>query len=90
MNGLSRRGKVYWIDYRVNGKRYRESTGTILRREAEYIYACRKKEAKEGKIPEIKKIKAYMPSSTTSSTLVSGTSCVTTSSTMLWNLAVTC
>lgn len=59
MRGLSRRGKVYWMDYRVNGKRYRESTGTTLRREAEYIYACRKKEAKEGKIPEIKKIKAY-------------------------------
>ena len=57
MRGLSRRGKVYWMDYRVNGKRYRESTGTTLRREAEYLLACRKKEAKEGKIPEIKKIK---------------------------------
>ena len=59
MSGLSRRGNVYWMDYRVNGKRYRESTGTTLRREAEYIYACRKKEAKEGKIPEIKKIKSH-------------------------------
>ena len=57
--GLFRRGKVYWMDYRINGKRYREGTGTTLRREAEYIYACRKKEAKEGKIPEIKKIKTY-------------------------------
>jgi integrase len=57
MRGLFKRGKVYWMDYRVNGKRYRESTGTTLRREAEYIYACRKKDAKEGKIPEIKNIK---------------------------------
>ncbi len=57
MKGLYKRGKVYWIDYRANGKRYRESTNTTKRREAEYILACRMKEAKEGKSPEIKKIK---------------------------------
>ncbi|ODS33560.1 MAG: integrase [Candidatus Scalindua rubra] len=57
MSGLYRRGKMYWIDYRVNGRRYRESTGTTKRREAEYVHACRTKEANEGKTPEIKKIK---------------------------------
>lgn len=57
MRGLSKRGNVYWVDYRVNGKRYRESTGTTKRREAEYILACRKKDAKEGKTPDIKRIK---------------------------------
>ncbi len=59
MRGLYRRGNVYWVDYRANGKRYRESTNTTKRREADYILACRKKEAKEGKIPEIKQIKNH-------------------------------
>ncbi len=59
MRGLYRRGSVYWVDYRANGKRYRESTNTTKRREAEYILACRMKESKEGKSPEIKKIKSY-------------------------------
>ena len=57
MLGLYKRGKVYWIAYSVNGKRYRESAGTTIRREAEYILACRKKEAKEGIVPELNKIK---------------------------------
>ncbi len=57
MNGLYKRGKIYWIAYRINGKLYRESTKTEKRREAEYILACRKKDVKEGNIPEIKNIK---------------------------------
>ena len=57
MSKLYRRGNVYWIDYRASGRRYRESTGTTKRREAEYVLACRMKDAKEGKVPEIKKIK---------------------------------
>jgi integrase len=57
MLGLYKRGKVYWIAYSVNGKRYRESACTTIRREAEYILTCRKKEAKEGIIPELNKIK---------------------------------
>lgn len=57
--GLYRRGNIYWIAYRAGGKLCRESTGTTLQREAEYILSCRKKEIKEGKIPEVKKIKNY-------------------------------
>ncbi len=56
MNGLYKRGKIYWIACRINGKLYRESTKTDKRREAEYILACRKKEVKEGNIPEIKRM----------------------------------
>jgi len=55
--GLYRRGKMYWIAYRRNGKLFRESTGTTLQREAEYILNCRRKEVKEGRHPEIKKIR---------------------------------
>jgi len=57
MKGLFKRGNVYWIAYRVNGKLRRETTGTMLQREAEYILTCRRKEVKEGKHPEVKKIR---------------------------------
>ncbi|MCP5002661.1 MAG: site-specific integrase [Planctomycetes bacterium] len=57
MNGsLYKRGRTYYIDYRLNGKRYRESTNTTKRREAELILDCRKREIKEAKRPEIKEI----------------------------------
>lgn len=58
MNGsLYKRGRMYYIDYRLNGKRYRESTNTTKRREAELILDCRKREIKEAKRPEISEIK---------------------------------
>jgi integrase len=58
MNGsLYKRGRTYYIDYRLNGKRYRESTNTTKRREAELILDRFKQEAKKAKRPEIKEIK---------------------------------
>jgi len=55
MNGsLYKRGQTYYIDYRLNGKRYRESTNTTKRREAELILDNRKREIRESKRPEIK------------------------------------
>ncbi len=55
MNGsLYKRGQTYYIDYRLNGKRYRESTNTTKRREAELILDNRKREIREAKRPEIK------------------------------------
>jgi len=55
MNGsLYKRGQTYYIDYRLNGKRFRESTNTTKRREAELILDRFKQEIKEAKRPEIK------------------------------------
>ena len=55
MNGsLYKRGQTYYIDYRLNGKRHRESTNTTKRREAELILDNRKREIREAKSPEIK------------------------------------
>lgn len=55
--GLFKRGNVYWIRYAVpDGRIIRESTKTASIKEAEYILICRRKEVKEGKLPEVKKI----------------------------------
>lgn len=55
--GLYLRGKIWWIRYAgLNGRVIRESAKTTLKREAEYLLACRRKDIKEGKAPEIKKI----------------------------------
>ena len=55
MNGsLYKRGQMYYIDYRLNGRRYRESTNTTKRREAELVLDCFKQKTKESKRPEIK------------------------------------
>ncbi len=59
MKGLYKRGRIYWMSYSVNGKMHFESTGVTTRREAEYILGCRRKEIKEGKIPEIRQVKNY-------------------------------
>jgi len=40
-----------------HGRTIRESAGTTLQREAEYILNCRKKAVREGKLPDLKKIK---------------------------------
>ncbi len=47
------------MSYSVNGKMHFESTGVTTSREAEYILGCRRKEIKEGKIPEIRQVKNY-------------------------------
>ncbi len=54
--GLYRRGNVYWMSYKDNRDVIqRESTGKTLLDDAEYILLCRRKEIKEGKLPDIKK-----------------------------------
>ena len=58
--GLYRRGKIWWIRYAGPDGRIRyESTKTSSLKEAEYILACRRKEVREGELPEGKKIKNY-------------------------------
>jgi len=50
----------YWIRYAgPDGRIIRESAKTSSKREAEYLLACRKKDVKEGKVPEVKKIKNH-------------------------------
>ncbi|MHC4322446.1 MAG: tyrosine-type recombinase/integrase [Planctomycetota bacterium] len=59
MKGLYKRGKKYWMAYSVNGQMRFESTGVTTRRDAEYILGCRRKEIKDGNIPEIRQVKNY-------------------------------
>ncbi len=60
VKGLYQRGNVWWMVYQdLFGKMHFESTKTPSKREAEYLLACRRKEIKEGKIPEVKKIRNY-------------------------------
>ncbi len=54
--GLYRRGNIYWMCYRDNGKLYRESTGTASQKVAEYKLSCRRKEVEEDELPDTKKI----------------------------------
>jgi integrase len=53
--GLYKRGNVYWMCYKINGKLYRESTGKTSQKEAEYVQACRRKEIADEKLPDIKR-----------------------------------
>ena len=56
MNGsLYKRGNVYWMAIRVNGKLYRKSTGKTTKREATDFLDERKKEAKLNKLPDVKR-----------------------------------
>ncbi len=57
MKGLYKRGRIYWTALRVDGKLYRESTGTTSQEEAEYILVCRRKQIRDGEIVEAKKRK---------------------------------
>ncbi len=54
--GLYKRGNVYWMCYKVNDKLYRESTGKVSQKEAEYVQACRRKEIDEDKLPKNKMV----------------------------------
>lgn len=52
--GIFKRGRIYWITYTgVDGKQKWESTGSILKADAEYILACRKKAVAEGAAPAV-------------------------------------
>ena len=56
--GLYKRGnsKFYWMCYQDNsGEVQRKSTGKTTQKEAEYVLVCRRKEIKEGKLPEFNK-----------------------------------
>jgi integrase len=54
--GLYRRGNVYWMAYKDSrGVLQRESTGKALLDDAEYVLLCRRKEIKEGILPDIRK-----------------------------------
>ncbi len=46
------RGRIWWIRYSVDGKRYRESTGSTDRREAEKLLRCRQAELGLGRFVE--------------------------------------
>ncbi len=57
MSRLYKRGNVYWFDFRVNGTRYRKSTGKTKRREAEEVLHDEREKAKTGECSGIKRIK---------------------------------
>lgn len=61
VKGLYKRkgSPFWWISYTQFGKTHQESTKTTSKREAEYTLTCRKKDAKEGKAPEVKRIKNH-------------------------------
>ena len=60
MNGsIYKRGSVYWIAYRVNGRLYRESTGETTKRDAIDFLDKRKKEIRKGKWYKKQQIKDY-------------------------------
>ena len=45
---LYQRGRIWYADFYVHGKRVQESTGTANRREAEKFYALRISEVERG------------------------------------------
>ncbi len=49
MKGLYKRGRIYWTALRVDGKLYRESTGTTSQEEAEYILVAVENKSGMGK-----------------------------------------
>ncbi len=46
--GIYKRGGVYWVNYRVEGERYHESTSTADRREAQSFLARVRRQIREG------------------------------------------
>lgn len=57
LKGIYKRGNIYWIRYAgPNGRIRYESTKTSSLREAEYVLITRRKEVKEEKVPEVKKV----------------------------------
>lgn len=60
VKGLYKRGNIWWLCYQdpFGVMRY-ESSKSISKKDAEYILACRRKDVREGKTPEVKKIKNH-------------------------------
>ncbi|MCR4293427.1 MAG: site-specific integrase [Candidatus Kuenenia sp.] len=59
MSRLYKRGNVYWFDFRINGARFRKSTGKTKRREAEEILHDEREKAKTGEYSGIQKVEVY-------------------------------
>ncbi|MHC4269346.1 MAG: tyrosine-type recombinase/integrase [Planctomycetota bacterium] len=57
MSRLYKRGDVYWFDFRINGKRYRKSTGETKRRDAEDVLDDERDKAKKEECLGTQKIK---------------------------------
>ncbi len=57
MKGLYKRGQIYWMAYKANGRVCRESTGVRSQEEAQFILACRRKQVRDGEIIEARKRK---------------------------------
>ncbi len=57
LRGLYRRGRVWWLMYAgLDGRMRYESARTTSQKEAEYLLTCRKKEVREGILPEVQKV----------------------------------
>ncbi|MBZ0107860.1 MAG: site-specific integrase [Candidatus Scalindua rubra] len=59
MSRLYKRENVYWYDFRMNGVRYRKSTGKTKRREAEEVLDSEREKAKAGESTISQKLKTY-------------------------------
>lgn len=59
MSRLYKRENVYWYDFRMNGIRYRKSTGKTKRREAEEVLDSEREKAKAGECAGSQKVKTY-------------------------------
>ncbi len=59
MSRLYKRGNVYWFDFRINGTRYRESTGKTKRRDAEEVLHDEREKAKAGECSGTQKVTDY-------------------------------
>ena len=64
---LTKRGKVWWIDYRADGKRHRQSTGTADRAVAkafmEHIDVARRMPTFEAAVDVLRQFYPASPSS---------------------------
>lgn len=59
MSRLYKRGNVYWFDFRINGTRYRKSTGKTKRRDAEAELDNERERAKKEECSGIQKVEVY-------------------------------
>jgi integrase len=58
--GVYKRGRIWWFTYTgLDGRQKFESSGSILKSDAEYKLACRRKDLGEGREPVVKKIPNY-------------------------------
>jgi integrase len=58
--GVYKRGRIWWFTYiGLDGRQKFESSGSVLKSDAEYKLACRRKDLGEGREPIVKKIPNY-------------------------------